>query len=230
MNMKMKTLAGILAVGALVASGSASALPWSASGTIGLWKAWGGAVLDGGACPTGFTCNGIGDSDTTFTWVGGAQPPGVALLHDDTKVFFSEREVGGVDFYNVDFSKGDTQQVIVGNRAEYRIVTTDPEGLNGAALGSQRSGPEFSFVEKIVRDETGAVTLLALGSTNGAREPAIGYAGFAPTLSILVQDNLGTTNFESLTNEYRMGELPEPATLALFGIGLLGLLGRRRAA
>jgi len=226
MSMKMKTLAGILAAGALVST--AGAVEWEAKdGTIQNWSDW-GPILDQWnppnllTCPTGFTCDPAraGDGDTTFTLLGGN-------FGRDSRVTMNEVEAGGEDFYNLDVGR-DGSPAIVGNSFSYQISTTDTKGFRQASLDSQLLLPILGAeVRKEIYDAITGELLLTLLSVDGSS--ATGSLARA-SQNLRIVDTIVSGDVESLTNQVTTAGAPEPATLALFGIGLLGLLGRRRAA
>lgn len=246
----MKTKHGIISAllaGTLLAmSGSASAvLLWSWGSTpqpaasVADWAAHPGGLTsatNNGAPPTGgadFILPGS-PTDTVLTFQSmtinnaldvAAGGVGTATLAN-TGVIITEELLAGADIYKLVFSWAASQ---TGGDIRYSMSTVDPLGFDRAAVDSIITLATGN-VTKDIYDFTGGVQgalLLHLTSLNGARDPLTNFTGFANTSNILIVDTINSGFVTSISNFITVS-VPAPATLALFGIGLLGLLGFSR--
>lgn len=220
--------AGALAVGA----NASAALMWQWTGSVTNWQnalqgpgdAIPGDITDGPPPPNTGTVNGplgvnSGDGDTTFTINTNTFDPA-------TTVTLSEHETSSLDYYNVglDFSTtaaGDTGPGMLG----YTVDTTDPGGLSGTQLGVI---PAFGSAANVTKEfftsyaayQANDAPFLTLTSLNGSTESG----AFASRQSFFVLDTVNSGTVEDIHNHF----VPDPGTLSLLGIGMVGLGARRR--
>lgn len=225
--MKMKLLASsLLMAGAMMASGTASAFVF-ASGTVSQWQA-GTMTLFGGATQVAGVITDD-DQDMNFTW--GSLSGDLAGLEADVVVTLDEVEVGLIDYYDVgfDFSgigdEGGFTGASGGINYSLTIVPGTDESITSAAFDTAVLGSGSSATA-----ELGSPLFLTMLSTNGERDPAQGDYYFPAKSSITVQDTF-TTNGAGLYDDahnYFDVTVPEPMTLIMMGIGLVGLGYSRR--
>jgi len=252
MKTKHSIISTLLAGTLLALSGSASAaVIWTWNGTIADWAgtpaipintlsltvpaiAVGpGSIVDYNPGPTlgGGTYAGIGDGNMAFTFISQSITGTPAA---GNHVVMSEDQTGPVDAYSVGYDLLGFS-IPVGSTFIYSISTLKAtESLVNIALDSIITAGQSGLVTKHVYDSlanaqlndgvTGLLTPV-LTSTNGARDPLAGYYTFAPQSTIWIVDTIVSGSVVNVFNETR---IPVPATLALFGIGLLGLFGFSR--
>lgn len=206
--MKTKLLASsLLMASALMASGTASAtLVWGWQGTQADWQA-NGPITDGPPAPALGTTLGIGDGDTTFTFMSSTFDPLI------TNITLKEEELNGVDLYNVGIGWLEAQ--ITGSFS-YEINTIDPSGFSLAGLDSVVS--LVGDVTKFVYSDSAMTNLiLTLHSVNGSHDPIVGLTAFSSYQDLFVKDVINSGNINDMHNEF---SVPEPTTLSLLAMGL----------
>jgi hypothetical protein len=233
--MKLKLLvSSMLMAGALIGNGTASAAPvWTWSGTQADWMAstdngTSTIVDDGNTYP--HPANGAatlgGDGDTTFTFINSS-------LATPDLIGLSEQYIGLVDLYKVNLSwiNGTSQTGIF----SYSISSTDPDKLNAIALDtSVAGGSGDAQVTKDIYSSyntgTGVFSglLASFNSLNSIRDPTTGYTNIGDYQTIYVRDTIVNGTLTNISNEFTATAVPEPMTLIMLGLGLLGFGYSRR--
>ena len=214
--MNRKTLAGILATGALLASGAASATSCSNLLSVGAWAA-------AGSCTDA-------DNDMTFTYGSSTIPNSIGGA--DTGLSVSEFEIGGQDFYNLglDWNNGYAPPTNGGTL----VYSVSPNGSNPKVTGVNfdtvvTQGNGTTTATKTLKDSAGNI-LLALTSTNGSNVPETPLPAYTGDL-LSVTDYFTSTQGAVFTHADNSFVVPEPGSILLLGIGLTALvIGRQKLA
>lgn len=250
MKTKHSIINALLAGTLLVMSGAASAaVVWSWTGTVAQWAnpiappnggggGNAGLIYDGYNYDNGATAAtapnggnaGVGVpfdpalQDTVFTFVSNTM--------NATNVSITETHNAGVDLYNVNIDglgNGTVGNLLtVGGQFIYQMDTTDPLGFTMAAIDSIVLGSIGVVNKSIYTDQTMSTLLWSYNSVNGARIPSVGWIDFNPYATYTSLYIVDTIVSGQVTNVFNEIAVPEPASLALFGLGLLGLLGFSR--
>ena len=207
--MNTKFLTGIVMTVGLLASGAASALPCTSYATT---DAWAGAGAAGCTDP---------DGDMLFTF--GAYSGNFAGIGATTAFNVAETEIGGIDYYDVGF--GFNPAYAGGGDISYTMSTIAPstELIGSAGFDTIITGTGTTATK--VLSDVGGAAFLTLTSTDGSNT---GYVGFSPRSAIDVVDTFNASTSGVFQDAHNNVTVPEPLSLSLFGIGLVGLGLNRR--
>jgi len=236
MKTKHSIISTLLAGTLLAMSGSASAaVIWTWNGTFADWQntaipaTTAATIIDSTPVGQPGTYAGTGDGNLAYTFISQTISANPAV---GNHVVISEDQTNGIDSYSLGFDLlGFT--LPIGSTFAYSMTTLKPaESLVKIALDSIITAGTNGVVTKSVYGSYDSLTgifsnllLPVLVSTDGARNPTSGYYTFAPQSTIYIVDTIVSG---SVVNVFNETQIPVPATLALFGIGLLGLFGFSR--
>lgn len=215
--MKMKSIASLLAAGAMLACGTASAAVCGTAGvdTLGGWAAAG-------------SCSDL-DGDKTFIYnsdsiVNGGGASGT------TGLTLTETTIGNIETYDLgfvwDIGTGFSNGYGGGGAVNYTVSEIPGPGnapLSGVNFDTIVNGT--TVATKTV-DDNGVMTTLT--SIDGSHYPSGGgELAIAPTYMLGVMDAFSNTNgsgiFIKADNSF-VQHVPEPGSILLIGIGLMGLV------
>ncbi|MDA8413886.1 MAG: PEP-CTERM sorting domain-containing protein [Desulfobacteraceae bacterium] len=204
--MRMKMIASLFAAGAFLGAGQAQAAACGVGMTIGTWTT---------------SCTDA-DGDTIYT-------PGTTNIDSSYLVSIGET-AGGLNSVTITaptLTPGVAGEFVPGsyvlNYTASKAAGSDERFTSAkldSTVGSQATNPATVVVNKLVPNVNPSVNL-----TSNDGVPA-GFVFFDPTTLLDVTDNItvGTGgNLSDFTNTYGDVHLPEPGSMLLLGIGLMGL-------
>ena len=246
--MKIKLLiSSLLMAGAFMGSGTASAIPFTiASGTLSQWAAGTGLTLGSGVTQA------VGDI-TYANHVEATINPSTYLSGD-----LASSLTGAADYITLAFSEVTPNlyamiYTFMTTPNPSSLTTVSPFFVNGGGYTTNGGDIEYtlkslnanlfnavkldstvainpavtSTVDKDVYDLSNNV-LAALQSISGTPDPLSSFAPFAPSQSIFVRDTYNATGGIIASSQNQFTTIPEPMTLIMLGIGLLGFGYSRR--
>jgi hypothetical protein len=227
--MKIKLLASsLLMAGALMASSVASAVPIFA-GTANAWMAAGV----------------VGDSNMDFTATSGTLTGDLAGTGDFIDVLISQVTTVAEVIYTVNFHFNVFDTNILnpffgssgysgsGGNFEYSMTSLGQNPLiTSASFDTLTIGKvgEHATKELFSNSTFTGTPFLTLTSTNGSQDPVAGHTNFPGQQTVYIRDtlfNTGGSIFTDASNEFNV-KVPEPTTIAMMGLGLLGFAASRK--
>jgi hypothetical protein len=246
--MKIKLLiSSLLMAGALMGSGTASAIPFTiASGTLSQWVAASGLTLGLGVTQAAGDITYANHVEATInpstylsgdlkTLAGAADYITLAFsevtpnLYAMIYTFMTTPNPSSATTVSPFFVNGGGYTTNGGD-IEYTLKSLNANLFNAVKLDSTVAiNPAvISTVNKDVYDFSGGSLLAALLSKSGAPDPLSSFAPFTPSQSIFVRDTYNATGGIIASSQNQFTTIPEPMTLIMLGIGLLGFGYSRR--
>jgi hypothetical protein len=229
-GIQMASISGALLAGSMCVTGAAFAQQTTCD-TITTVQ----SLIDAGSCR---------DQDKLYTVVSADDEVTGINLNISTAVFPGEdvhtvNLAGGTGFVSGNYGWTYTVE-IVDNPATVGIDESTVNTFEDVSLGSDVPGasPDVRVTKDIIQDPDGAATALApLVSVSGVEDGPVALCLTCTKLQVtdtyevdqgVVAGENGQLLSSTNTFTQRTGEVPAPATLGLFGLGLLGLRWTRR--
>lgn len=229
-NMLSRMLAGLVlyAVGATFAH----AVPIAGSSS---------GIFTNPTGPAGMQVTGVGTS--SFTWgdgsAFGSPPSSLAFagtsFSTETSIFF---DIGDITYFNGTIAAGTQADTV---DLELALSFTTPSGINESftyllsLINTPNTSDPNASADIVQFPTTLPTSTFTIGGTTftvGLEVGTVTGGGFSSqtTFSVL-EGQSATARLRGIVTSEGVAQIPEPGTLALFGIGLIGLgFARRRSA